>query len=439
MATKIIEWDISQPIVQEVSTASHTSASQIGGLEGYQNLQVLVRMGRIPLGLVNLKVDSPFIEVSMLLREIYRQLGQKISLELARRPSFPGKGEAKEREGTKGDEKRDGLSSFSPLVSVCVCTRNRPDDLRRCLNSLILQDYPRYEILVIDNDPPTSVTKELVMEMKGRLEVTAIRYVVEPRRGLDFARNRAIQEARGEILSYLDDDTVADPGWITSIVENFQSDPHIMGCTGPNLALEMETEAQELMELRGGYGHWFEKRIYELSSPIGSCYPCKPIFGAGCNMSFRRKIFDFVGLFDEALDTGVPLPGGGDADMFYRIIRAGYKIAQDPRVLVWHRHRRHYKELRSQLYHSWGRGFMAYLVKSYLTDKPYRKTILSAIVVWYGYQLITRVFGRLRGKYDFPMDLILAEFLGGIVGLGSYFTSWRRIAKIKAITDSCKT
>jgi len=417
MATKIIEWDISKP------------PFRIENLEGYRKVLVLVRMDGVPLGLVRMDTPFPSLEAEDLLREIHRRLGEKIRAKIKERRSKPVLSSAKGIEDRPSCPHLPAPSTL-PRVSVCICTRNRPEDLRRCLDSLRVQDYPNYEILVIDNDPPTLATKDLVATYPS------ITYLMEPKRGLDFARNRAIQEAKGEILSYIDDDAVADPRWISSLVKNFLSDPEIMCCTGPNLALEMETEAQELVqaliELRGGLGQGFEKRIYDLNSPVGSCYPCKPIFGVGCNMSFRKKVFDLVGPFDEALDTGAALPGGGDTDMFYRIIRAGYKIAQDPCVLVWHRHRRLYKELRSQLYNSWGRGFMAFLVKSFLTDKPYRRTLLSAILVWYGYQLISCVLGRLRGKYEFPMDLILAEFLGGVVGLGSYFASRKRIAKIKA-------
>jgi glycosyltransferase involved in cell wall biosynthesis len=414
MATKIIELEISKPSVSYVQGPKDIATSRIEGLEGYQKLQVLARMGEIPLGLVWLDIHSPSLEVEILLREVHQQLGEKISFESSKRQTL------------SREEERDDKT----LVSICVCTRNRPEDLRRCLDSLMVQDYPSYQVVIIDNDPPTSATKDLVASYP---QVT---YVLEPKRGLNFARNRAIQEAKGEIVSYIDDDAVADPRWVSSLAKNFQLDPRIMCCTGPNLALEMETEAQELMELRGGIGHWFEKKVYQLDSPVSKCYPCKSwIFGTGCNMSFRKKIFDLVGSFDEALDAGATLPGGGDLDMFYRIIRAGYKIAQDPQVLVWHRHRRLYKELRSQMYNSWGRGVIAFLVKILLTDKPYRKTALSAIIAWYGYQLISRLPGRLWGREPFPANLIFAELLGGIVGLGSYFISRRRIAKIKMMGD----
>ena len=89
-------------------------------------------------------------------------------------------------------------------------------------------------------------------------------------------------------------------------------------------------------------------------------------------MTVRRDVVRGLGGFDDALDTGAPLPGGGDLDMFYRIIRAGHAFVYQPSALVFHRHRRKMKELRRQ-YWSWGLGFMSFAAKSYRTDPPARR------------------------------------------------------------------
>ena len=87
---------------------------------------------------------------------------------------------------------------------------------------------------------------------------------------------------------------------------------------------------------------------------------------------FAGNVVRELGGFDDALDTGAPLPGGGDLDMFYRIIRAGHALVYEPSALVFHRHRRKMKELRRQ-YWSWGLGFMSFAAKSYRTDPPARR------------------------------------------------------------------
>src|SRR6185503_20882790 len=89
-----------------------------------------------------------------------------------------------------------------PAVTVAVCTRDRVEDLARCLDALEAIRYPALDLLVVDNAPATRDAERLVA---GRPRV---RYVREVRPGLDWARNRAIAEARGEIVAFTDDDVV---------------------------------------------------------------------------------------------------------------------------------------------------------------------------------------------------------------------------------------
>src|SRR5690606_8402984 len=82
-------------------------------------------------------------------------------------------------------------------------------------------------------------------------------------------------------------------------------------------------------------------------------YPYGPgMFGAGANLSVRRDAALRLGGFDDALDTGPPLPGGGDLDLMHRVVRAGLPFVYEPRVVVFHRHRRDDEGLRRQ-YDSW--------------------------------------------------------------------------------------
>lgn len=147
-------------------------------------------------------------------------------------------------------------------------------------------------------------------------------------------------------------------------------------------------------------------------------------------MAFRRDILLKLGGFDDALDTGAPLPGGGDLDIFYRVVRAGYPFVYEPRYLVFHQHRREYEKLRRQ-YWTWGLGFMAFVVKSYQTDPGKRSQLIRLIGWWIGYQL-DELQKSIRGCHALPPGMILAEMWGGIVGLfGEYPRSLKRIEQIR--------
>lgn len=315
-----------------------------------------------------------------------------------------------------------------PSLTVAICTKDRPENLARCLDSLLklrLENASQFEVLVVDNAPSDNRTKELVASL------TNVNYVREPKAGLDFARNRAIQEATGEILAYLDDDVTVDHQWFNGLVEAWAENPDAAAFTGLILPYELETEAQILFEQRGGFRRGFEKIRYGQVLAGNSLYPCgSGIFGAGCNMAFRREILLKLGGFDEALDTGAPLPGGGDLDIFYRIIRGGYVLVYEPQYLIYHQHRREIAKLRHQ-YWTWGLGLMAFVVKAYQHDPSQRSKLLRLVGWWFKDQL-KQLTESCLGLHPLPPTMILSETWGSIVGLlGEYPRSQKRIAQIK--------
>jgi len=318
-----------------------------------------------------------------------------------------------------------------PSLTVAICTKDRPENLAQCLKSLLKLQTPAsggspcFEILVVDNAPADERTKELCGVMPE------VRYTRELKPGLDFARNRALHEATGDLLAFLDDDVVVDRKWLCGLIEAWAENPDAAAFTGLVLPYELATVAQILFERRGGFRRGFEKIRYGQTLPGNPLHPCGAgIFGAGCNMAFIREILVKLGGFDEALDTGAPLPGGGDLDIFYRVIRAGYPLVYEPQYMVFHKHRREYEKLRRQ-YWTWGLGFMAFVVKSYQSDPPQRSQLRRLVWWWLKDQL--RQFKKsLRGRHTLPPVMILAELWGGIVGLlGEYPRSIRRVEQIR--------
>jgi len=319
-----------------------------------------------------------------------------------------------------------------PSLTVAICTKDRPECLRRCLQSLVklkecvTNGIYEYEILVIDNAPSDDRAKQLVSNF------SEVRYLSEIKPGLNFARNRALRETKCELLVYLDDDVVVDGGWLHGLHEAWSENPDAAAFTGQVLPMELETEAQVLFERRGGFRRGFEKIRYtsDASSDDGSLYPCNTgIFGVGCNMAFRGQILLKLGGFDEALDTGAPLPGGGDHDVFYRIIRAGYPLVYEPTYLVFHQHRRTMKKLSHQ-YWTWGLSVMAFASKAHAMDVPLRSMWRKLVVCWFRKNLKELVIAML-GYHVLPARFLFSELCGGIVGLcGEYRRSKQRVQKI---------
>jgi GT2 family glycosyltransferase len=273
----------------------------------------------------------------------------------------------------------------------------------------------------VDNAPADERSREVVAAY------SQFRYVLEPRPGLDWARNRGIAEAQGEIIAYTDDDVRVDPLWVQNIVKAFTLSPSVMCVTGLVAPAERETAAQHLFENYGGFGRGFKRRIHSREEPKNSWY--FPLnagwFGTGCNMAYRRVFFDQHGPFDEAMDVGTLTHGGGDLEMFYRVLRANYTLVYEPEALVWHYHRREYAKLRQQLY-DFGRGYYAFLTRCFMSDPPMRRTIVRWGLHWYRRWFLHRM--RYRPKIG--RKLVVLEAIGALQGPFYYFRARLQAKKI---------
>jgi glycosyltransferase involved in cell wall biosynthesis len=228
----------------------------------------------------------------------------------------------------------------TPSATIAICTRERPDDLERALAAVTQQRHQPVEVLVIDNAPLSDRTRAVVARHR------AVRYVREDRRGLDAARNRALREARGDIVAFTDDDAAPEPEWLGALVANF-ADPSAVVVTGLTLPAVLETEAQELFEHHCTFVRGFRRRIFDgqRDNPLA----VGPV-GAGANMAIRKNVVCALDGFDERLDGGMPTRSGGDHDLFARVLMAGHRIVYDPAAVSWHRHRRTREELLDTIY-----------------------------------------------------------------------------------------
>jgi len=327
-------------------------------------------------------------------------------------------------------EKQLALDRVSRLplhvpVSIVIPTCNRPDDLRRCLDALH-RDRPirPREIVVIDNRPgAASPTPAVVRDFPD------VRLVEEHRPGLSYARNCGFAAATGDILIAIDDDVVVSEGWLERLVAPFAR-REVMAVTGHVLPLELETRSQCEFEAYGGLGKGFNH--FEVNGDwfrsVRGAVPTWNI-GATANAAFRAAIFDdpAIGMLDEALGAGMPTGCSEDTYLFYRILKAGHTIVYDPTAFVWHRHRRDAAALRHQI-HCYSKGHVAYHLTTLLRDGDRRA------LVRLGYSLpkiyLRRAYARLRGRSDYPLNLILTEVAGTLAGPWALWQSRRRVRRL---------
>jgi glycosyltransferase involved in cell wall biosynthesis len=329
-----------------------------------------------------------------------------------------------------------GIQTPLPLVTIAICTKDRTAGVKRLLSSLQGQHSTLpygsagLDILIVDNAPSNELTRELADSVPG------IRYVREPLPGLNFARNRAIREARGQILAFLDDDVVVDHQWVARLAAAYADNPDAAAFTGQVLPMELQTEAQIVFERRGGFRRGFDRIRFGAVLPGNALYPGGAgIFGAGANMAFQTDALRNLGGFDEALDTGAAIPGGGDLDIFYRVIRSGRALVYEPGFLVFHQHRREMDALLRQYRRSWGLGFMCYIRKCMKSDPQRRANLIRLIWWWIGYEVrgfFDNLTKKIRGRSHLPLSIFYGELFAGFAGLfGGYERSVRRVEAIR--------
>jgi GT2 family glycosyltransferase len=320
-----------------------------------------------------------------------------------------------------------------PLVSVVVATRDRPQLLARCLESLAALEYPRYEVVVVDNNPATDATAELV---KARF-ADSVRYVREPRPGLAAAHNRGLAEALGEVVAFTDDDVVVDPGWLDALVGAFAEVPDAGCVTGLILPARLATRAQAMLEAHGGFAKGFRRRVHHLAAPP----PDQPLFpftagrlGSGANMAFRASPLRALGGFDPATGTGTPARGGDDLLSFLRVLAAGHALVYQPEALVWHHHRERQEDLEAQAF-GYGAGLGAYLTAAVAREPRLLPALLRRLPGGVRYAL-TRTAARppdaatgeaVPGGHAWPAHLSRLERRGLLYGPVGYLRSRLRV------------
>lgn len=220
------------------------------------------------------------------------------------------------------------VSCLQPRVTVAIPTYNRAAILRQTLATLARQDFPAadWELLVIDN-ASTDDTPAAVAEFAA--STPAPRYLLEREQGLNHARNRAIAEARGEVLIFGDDDILVRPDWVRQM-------------SAPLLA---DVEARRIGALGGEVIPVFPQGVPEYVKTWHRPLRFRADLGAvggrnspmGANLAFRRAVFAEHGLFRADLDRkGGSLLSGGDSEMIQRLRRAGLEIWFAPDAEVQH-------------------------------------------------------------------------------------------------------
>ena len=212
-------------------------------------------------------------------------------------------------------------------VSVVIPTYKRSSYLKKCLDSLLEQERPPEEIIVVTVKDDHESLQTLSMYEENREKMIHIKHISIDKPNIVVAENQGIKVATGDIVCFIDDDAVAAKNWVREIVKHYQRDSKTGGVGGPVIPV---IQGKPIIEYTNVFSKmtWYGKRITN-SRKIPTRLQEVDILG-GCNMSFRRDLIDPI---DENL---LPYWRRFEDDMCLSIKEKGYKILCDPNIKVFH-------------------------------------------------------------------------------------------------------
>lgn len=210
----------------------------------------------------------------------------------------------------------DNLQSDLPRASVVVCAYNRPDATVRCLESLLCQDYPNYEIIVVDDascDPSMSYLYQYISNNNVDNRIRAVTH--KQNQGLSASRNHGISLASGDFILFIGPDCTAAKNWIWQMLHTLSAG-ECVALSGPVIDV-------------GGHS-WADLAIRGATNIVSAKNCGRPLIGN--NMAFVARI-----LRQFSFDNQMRLYADED-DLAKRLIKAGYRIGFAPDAIVYHNH-----------------------------------------------------------------------------------------------------
>lgn len=316
-------------------------------------------------------------------------------------------------------------------VTVAVCTRDRAGQLRDCLTSIGALRSRVSEVLVLDNASHDGGTRDVAAEFPF------VRYVREPRIGLDWARNRALLEAQTDIVAFTDDDAIVHDGWVEGLLRAFADEPDAVAVGGLVVAAELMTPAQIIFERPGGFSRGYRRQWFATAVGAGKVaaaeHPGMGKAGTGANIAVRRRVALELGGFDTALDVGTVTGGGGDVEFLFRAVAAGHLVVYEPTAVVRHRHRRTMEELARQKRGDGTGTYSIYLGAARHYGRLQRRAFRRVAARWAVRHLGVGYLRSVFAPSLWPRSLVVAEIRGAVSATaGGYYRRAQREAAREA-------
>ena len=292
----------------------------------------------------------------------------------------------------KGMQKGNGGTK----VSLIIATYNREEDLCKSIECALNQNYENLEIIVVDDSITHSrVTNEYLGRVAGK-----IIYVPNKKISLPHARNIGILHSEGDIIVFVDDDTIFQRNFVEGHL-SYYADPSVGGVAGHYI------ESHYSEELRGN-----------VFNPLGN----RVKYVTGCNMSFRRDVLFEVAGFDERYAVNGLCE---EMDLSYRVRKAGYKIVGGEKAFLRH-NKNIYGGSRKINQPDLTIWFKSFFRNSFMFSLV-KQSILGALIFWFSNRRSLLRYFKYR-KFDLKSLRFIYDNIK--LGYGEYLKGHKSILKV---------
>ncbi len=207
------------------------------------------------------------------------------------------------------------------MISICINTKNRPQQLLSCLDSINQNKYSDFEIIIIDQGQ--SISRDIPEILSNE----KIKYFINKHISVGAAKNLAISKARGDIIAFTDDDCLVEKNWLEKINLSFKKNKDIIGLFGQVIPYSSDNNTGKICP-----SNFTKKQKRLITKP---CLHWKNV-GLGNNMAFGKEVFKKSGGFKKWLGPGSIAGAAEDGELTLRILSKGYKILYEPEAIVYH-------------------------------------------------------------------------------------------------------
>lgn len=305
------------------------------------------------------------------------------------------------------------------FVSVVVCTHSLDNlqNLKQAVDSLLTQTYRDREIIIVI-DGNDNLHKKVLESYGGKGEIRIV--ALKSNIGLSGARNAGVREARGNVIAFFDDDAFADEKWVENLVRIYE-ERNAISVGGKVLPVWLKGRPgympEELDWLVGVTNTGFTK---EKVAEVRNTY--------GPNMSFKREVFDEVGLFSEKLGfakRGAGYMQGEEAEFTLRMMtKFGKGVMYNSEAVVYHKIPPSKTKVKVLLRRAFYQGYSKALInkrkvstQALSTEKSYALAILFRYIPHRIYKMFSPDFKKEFQRAWFLMVVFISVGMGFLYGL----------------------